>query len=86
MPRAAAIAVRGQTKEEEMITVSHGVNTLSADLAGRTVSEVRAMTAQALNHAASDKALVGGEEVDESYVLQQGDELDFAKASGDKGR
>lgn len=68
-----------------MITVINGVNTLSAGLSGRSVADVRAMLAQALNIDPASKAVVGGEDVAESYQLADGDELEFVKASGTKG-
>lgn len=65
--------------------VLYGVNTLSASLEGRTVSAVRAMLSQALNIPADAQATVGGQAVAEDYILCDGDEVEFVKASGTKG-
>lgn len=65
--------------------IINGVNELNADLAGQTVSNVRAMLAQALNIDPAAKPLVNGEAVAEGYTLQDDDELEFVKASGEKG-
>lgn len=67
------------------ITVNNGVNTLSADLAGRTVADVRGMLAQALNIDPQATSVVNGSAVDASYELADGDELEFVKAAGTKG-
>lgn len=67
------------------VTIINGVNTLSAGLSGHSVAEVRAMLAQALNIDPASKAVVGGEDVGESHVLSDGEELEFVKASGTKG-
>ena len=67
------------------VQIVNGVNTLSAALSGRTVADVRAMLAQALNIDPASKAMVGGEEVADDYQLVDGDELEFVKASGTKG-
>jgi len=68
-------------------TVINGVNTLSADLAGKAVCHVRGMLAQALNIDESAVAQINGDQVDDesTAVLQDGDELEFVKASGTKG-
>lgn len=66
-------------------TIINGVNTLSADLAGKTVSEVRSMLAQALNIDAAAVATVDGVKVNSNYVLEDGNELEFIKPSGEKG-
>lgn len=67
------------------ITVINGVNTLTAALAGQTVGNVRAMLIQALNIAPDATPVVSGTQVQEDYLLQDGDELEFVKPSGDKG-
>jgi hypothetical protein len=66
-------------------TIINGVNTLSAELTGKTVSEVRAMLSQALNIDTEAVPMINGNSVDGSYTLQADDELEFVKASGTKG-
>lgn len=65
--------------------IINGVNELSADLAGKTVNDVRAMLAQALNIAPEATPVVDGNQVDGNYVLENGDVLEFVKPSGTKG-
>ena len=66
-------------------SVISGVNNLSADLKGKSVAEVRAMLAQALNIDPESQAVVDGNDVAETYVLAADEELEFVKAAGDKG-
>ena len=66
-------------------TIINGVNQLSADLAGKTVAEVRGMLAQALNIDVEATPQINGEQVEETHQLVDGDELEFVKASGTKG-
>jgi HTH-type transcriptional regulator / antitoxin HigA len=66
------------------VTVKNGVNSLTGDLAGRTVADVRSMLRQALNIASEAGAYVNGEIADSERVLENGDKLEFIKASGQK--
>jgi len=66
-------------------TVINGVNTLNAALAGKTVAAVRGMLAQALNIDPAATAVVDGSNVEEDFLLVDGNELEFVKASGTKG-
>jgi len=68
-----------------MNQIINGVNTLSADLAGRTINDIRAMLAQALNIDSFATPVVNGQAADASHTLHEGDELEFVKASGTKG-
>lgn len=68
-----------------MIKIVSGVNTLDANLVGRSVSDVRNMLSQPLNIDVASRPVVNGETVEEDYVLEDGDELEFVKASGEKG-
>lgn len=67
------------------VKVINGVNVLDANLAGKTVADVRAMLTQALNIDPAAQPTISGETVGEDYVLESGDELEFVKASGVKG-
>lgn len=67
------------------VKVQNGVNTLSADLSGRTVGEIRSMLRQALNIDPSAKAYVDGEEAGSEYGVEDGDRVEFIKAAGSKG-
>ena len=68
-----------------MNKIVSGVNTLDAGLAGKSVADVRNMLSQPLNIDPASKPVVDGETVCEDYVLADGDELEFVKASGEKG-
>lgn len=68
-----------------MNKVISGVNQLEAGLAGQSVATVRNMLSQPLNIDVASKPVVNGESVDEAYCLEDGDELEFVKASGEKG-
>ncbi len=80
---AEGITMEGNKMAE--VKVINGVNVLDADVAGKTVAEVRAMSKQALNIDDEAKAIVNGDEVKSTYVLEAGDELEFVKKSGTKG-
>ena len=67
------------------IKIINGVNTLDANLVGKTVADIRLMLSQALNIDPEAVPQMNGEQVDESFVLSEGDELEFVKASGKKG-
>jgi hypothetical protein len=68
-----------------MNQIINGVNTLSANLVGKSVVDVRTMLSQALNIDPQARPLVNGADADASYILQDGDELEFVKAAGEKG-
>jgi len=68
-----------------MVKIMNGVNEISAALEGRTVAEARAMLAQALNIGTDAVPMVAGSQVEETYELVDGDELEFVKPSGTKG-
>jgi len=68
-----------------MNRVISGVNTLDANLAGRSVADVRGMLSQPLNIDQAAKPVVDGQNVSEDCILEDGDELEFVKASGEKG-
>lgn len=53
--------------------------------AGLSVAEVRKDQKEILNIADDADALVNGDKVDEDYILEEGDQLEFVKAAGDKG-
>jgi fructosamine-3-kinase len=67
------------------VEVTSGVNEMSLDLAGKTVSEVRNQLSSVLGIDSSYTAKVNGSETNDSYTLEDGDELEFVKASGSKG-
>ncbi len=67
-----------------MISVLHGSGQIEVP-AGLTVACIRDHCSQVLNIAPDAEALVVGECIPESYVLKDGDILEFLKVSGRKG-
>jgi len=80
---------RGTTTphEEELgkVKVIYGVHGLEASLAGRTVLSVREALAQPLNISPRAVALVNGQEVESTHVLNPGELLEFVRYAGEKG-
>lgn len=67
------------------VTVESGVNSTQAELAGQKVCDIRTMLRQPLNIDPAARILVNGEPQRDSYVAQNGDVIEFVKASGQKG-
>jgi hypothetical protein len=67
------------------VKVSYGVHNLEAAIAGKSVSEVRQALREPLNIDPRALALVNGRDVAASYVLKQGDQLEFVRLAGEKG-
>lgn len=73
-------------KLEGRVKVIHGANDDTFDgLVGQKVSTVRASLVDAFNIPGDALALVNGNQVDNNYVLQQNDVLEFIKQAGVKG-
>ena len=68
-----------------MVKVSYGVHNLEAAIAGKSVSEVRQSLKEPLNIDPRALALVNSRDVAASYILQQGDQLEFVRLAGEKG-
>jgi hypothetical protein len=77
--KKAAQARGGQVK------ISYGVHTLEAGIVGQSVVEVRQALKEALNIDPRALALVNGRDVASSYVLKEGDQLEFVRLAGEKG-
>jgi hypothetical protein len=76
---------KGQTGTNEQVRVLYGVHSLEADLAGRTVRDVRQTLRQALNISPQAVAVVDGREVEEDAILLAGQQLEFVRLAGEKG-
>jgi hypothetical protein len=74
-PRAAT----GQVK------ISYGVHSLEVAIAGKSVAEVRRALKEPLNIDPRALALVNGRDAAASYVLKEGDQLEFVRLAGEKG-
>jgi hypothetical protein len=69
-----------------LVKVSYGVHSLEAAIAGKAVGEVRQALKEPLNIDPRALALVNGRDVAASYVLKAGDQLEFVRLAGEKGR
>lgn len=67
------------------VDVVSGVNELTLDIAGKKVSEVRSELGATMGIDSSYESKVNGDAAAATYVLKDGDELEFVKASGSKG-
>ncbi len=76
----------GQVKTQDQVRVLYGIHALEANLAGRTVSDVRQALRQALNISPQAVAVVDGREVGESVILLAGQQLEFVRLAGEKGK
>jgi hypothetical protein len=68
-----------------LVKISYGVHNLEAAIAGKSVSEVRQSLKEPLNIDPRALALVNGRDVAASYILKQGDQLEFVRLAGEKG-
>ena len=62
-----------------------GANRNTFQLSGQNVDTARKLLAQILNIEPGATALVNGQEVEGSHVLQRNDQLEFVKKAGEKG-
>jgi hypothetical protein len=70
------------------VTMAHGANEYASEHAvGQSVGAVRAAYAELLNLPPDQRvpARVGGKEVPDTYILEDGDRLEFIQKSGQKG-
>ena len=68
------------------VKISYGVHNLQVAIAGKSVSEVRQALKEPLNIDPRALALVNGRDVAASYILKAGDQLEFVRLAGEKGR
>ena len=69
-----------------MNIITSGVNQLDVDANGKSVAEIRKMLSQALNISPESQPILNGEHaVNEDYILQAADQIEFVKSSGEKG-
>jgi hypothetical protein len=66
--------------------VIYGVNELDLDLAGKTVRGIWQALSQVLNIPRDVAVSVNGTRVEDDYVVRPGDEIEFQKQAGVKGR
>jgi hypothetical protein len=70
----------------ETTKVIYGVNELDLDLAGKTVRGIWKALEQVFNIPRDAVITVNGARTDDEYVVRPGDEIEFQKAAGVKGR
>jgi hypothetical protein len=70
----------------EATKVIYGVNELDLDLAGKTVRGIWQALSQVLNIPRDAAVSVNGERAADDYVVRPGDEIEFQKQAGVKGR
>jgi hypothetical protein len=68
-----------------LVKISYGVHSLEAAIAGKAVGEVRQALKEPLNIDPRALALVNGRDVAASYVLKEGEQLEFVRLAGEKG-
>ena len=66
------------------VQIRHGADDDIAEAAEMTVGEVREQYQAPFNIAPGATALVNNEEVDDKYVLKDGDKLEFMKSAESK--
>jgi hypothetical protein len=69
-----------------LVKISYGVHSLEAGIAGKSVGEVRQALKEPLNIDPRALALVNSRDVAASYLLKEGDQLEFVRLAGEKGR
>jgi sulfur carrier protein ThiS len=67
------------------VQINYGVHSLEAAIAGKSVAEVRQALKEPLNIDPRALALVNGRDVPASFVLKEGDQLEFVRLAGEKG-
>ncbi len=74
----------GRTKSG-LVKISYGVHSLEVAIAGKSVAEVRQALREPLNIDPRALALINGRDAAASYVLKEGDHLEFVRLAGEKG-
>lgn len=80
------LRVKHAKKRTGRISITYGIHSFDAEVAGRTVASIRAVLSQPLGLHPMAVALVDGQEVDETYVLKAGESLELVRLAGEKGK
>lgn len=83
---AVPLTSRSVARGAGTVRIVCGVHTLEAQVAGRTVGDVRAALSQALNISPEAIAVVDGAEAAGDHVLRAGEQVEFVRLAGEKGR
>jgi hypothetical protein len=80
-------AKTGASANPSAVKISCGISNTSVYGVGKTVADLRGQCKKALNIDPTMKALVDGITVEDesTFVLQEGQELEFVKLAGQKG-
>lgn len=74
-----------QTSQSQMANVRFGVYTQPAPVAGKTVREVREQFSKLWGIPSDAVAYKGKDKLDENYVIDANDNLEFHRRAGEKG-
>ena len=74
-----------QNEFDLSVTAISGASCETFQIAGQTLTQTRNLLGPVLNLDNDADALVNGQPVNENYVLQTGDRLEFVKKAGEKG-
>ena len=72
-------------KTLDKVHVVHGANSQYFDLVGRSVGSVRKSLRDAMSIPSDAEAIVGGKKVNDDFILDAGQNLEFHKEAGVKG-
>ena len=72
-------------KQNKMAQLRYGVWNSPGEHAGKTVSQFRAENAKMWTLPEEASAFIGKTKLDENYVIQPGDNIEFHRRSGEKG-
>jgi len=70
---------------ETLVTVSCGAASSNYPVVGKSVGYVKALYREILNIETDSSSIVNGEAAEDSYVLKNGDVLEFVREAGRKG-
>lgn len=74
-----------QPQKQQLATIRYGIHTNQMNVVGKTVKEVRAQTQGIWQTPADASAFNGKTKLEDNYVIQEGDEIEFQRRTGEKG-
>lgn len=75
-----------EVKPVEKVCVVHGANQNYFNVAGLTVSQIKQKLRDVINVSADAEAYISSKLVNNEYVVQEGQHLEFLKDTGVKGK
>jgi hypothetical protein len=73
-------------KSTQPVLIRYGIHRLEAKVGGKTVAQIRKLLQQPLNLDPRVIALVNHRQAIDNTILQAGDQLEFVRLAGVKGR